>query len=157
LYLSDEALEKQIARDLMFRRFIDLSLCESVPDHSSIWRFSQLPNTENLLEPLLEKINTHLEQNSIIVALGSINIIDATAIEANLYMNPTENLIELKHYMNPTKNLIEPKLYIIPTKNLIELKLYMNLTKNLIELKHYMNPTKILIELKHYMNPTKNR
>jgi IS5 family transposase len=28
--LSDEALEKQIARDLMFRRFIDLSLSESV-------------------------------------------------------------------------------------------------------------------------------
>ena len=26
--LSDEALEKQIARDLMFRRFIDLSLSE---------------------------------------------------------------------------------------------------------------------------------
>ena len=80
--LSDEALEKQIARDLMFRRFIDLSLCESVPDHSSIWRFRQLLNTENLLEPLLEQINTHLEQNSIIVALGSINIIDATVIEA---------------------------------------------------------------------------
>lgn len=40
--LSDEALEKQIARDLMFRRFIDLSLSESVPDHSSIWRFRQL-------------------------------------------------------------------------------------------------------------------
>ncbi len=80
--LSDEALEKQIARDLMFRRFIDLSLSESVPDHSSIWRFRQLLNTEKLLEPLLEQINTHLEQNSIIVSLGSINIIDATVIEA---------------------------------------------------------------------------
>jgi hypothetical protein len=34
--LSDEALEKQIARDLMFRRFIDLSLSEAVPDHSTI-------------------------------------------------------------------------------------------------------------------------
>jgi IS5 family transposase len=34
--LSDEALEKQIARDLMFRRFIDLSLSEVVPDHSTI-------------------------------------------------------------------------------------------------------------------------
>ncbi|BAS67324.1 IS5 family transposase [Bathymodiolus septemdierum thioautotrophic gill symbiont] len=79
--LSDEALEKQIARDLMFRRFIDLSLSESVPDHSSIWRFRQLLNTEKLLEPLLEQINTHLEQNSIIVSLGSINIIDATVIE----------------------------------------------------------------------------
>jgi len=80
--LSDEALEKQIARDLMFRRFIDLSLSESVPDHSSIWRFRQLLNTQGLLEPLLEQINTHLERNSIIVSLGSINIIDATVIEA---------------------------------------------------------------------------
>jgi IS5 family transposase len=80
--LSDEALEKQIARDLMFRRFIDLSLSESVPDHSSIWRFRQLLNTENLLEPLLEQINTHLEQNSVIISVGSINIIDATVIEA---------------------------------------------------------------------------
>ena len=80
--LSDEALEKQIARDLMFRRFIDLSLSESVPDHSSIWRFRQLLNTENLLEPLLEQINTHLEKNSVIVSVGSINIIDATVIEA---------------------------------------------------------------------------
>jgi hypothetical protein len=40
-----------------------------------------LLNTENLLEPLLEQINHHLEQNSIIVSLGSINIIDATVIE----------------------------------------------------------------------------
>ncbi len=80
--LNDEALEKQIARDLMFRRFIDLSLSENVPDHSSIWRFRQLLSTEKLLAPLLEQINTHLEQNSIIVSLGSINIIDATVIEA---------------------------------------------------------------------------
>jgi hypothetical protein len=41
-----------------------------------------LLNTENLLEALLEQINHHLEQNSIIVSLGSINIIDATVIEA---------------------------------------------------------------------------
>jgi hypothetical protein len=52
----------QIARDLMFRRFIDSSLSEAAPDHSTIWRFRQLLNTENLLEPLLEQINHHLEQ-----------------------------------------------------------------------------------------------
>ncbi|SHN93707.1 hypothetical protein BHECKSOX_857, partial [Bathymodiolus heckerae thiotrophic gill symbiont] len=75
--LSDEVLEKQIARDLMFRRFINLSLSENVPDHSSIWRFRQLLNTEQLLELLLKQINTHLERNSITVSLGSINIIDA--------------------------------------------------------------------------------
>ena len=80
--LSDEALEKQIARDLMFRRFIDLSLSEAVPDHTTIWRFRNLLNTENLLERLLEQINMHLEQNNIIVSVGSINIIDATVIKA---------------------------------------------------------------------------
>jgi hypothetical protein len=48
---------------------IDSSLSEAAPDHSTIWRFRQLLNTENLLEPLLEQINHHLEQNSIIVSL----------------------------------------------------------------------------------------
>ncbi len=37
--LSDPALEKQLARDLLFRRFIGLSLSESVPDHSTLWRY----------------------------------------------------------------------------------------------------------------------
>jgi hypothetical protein len=46
----------------------------------------QLLNTENLLEALLEQINHHLEQNSIIVSLGSINIIDTTVIEANVFL-----------------------------------------------------------------------
>jgi len=34
--LSDPAMEKQLARDLLFRRFVGLSLSESVPDHSTI-------------------------------------------------------------------------------------------------------------------------
>lgn len=33
--LSDPALEKQLARDLLFRRFMGSSISESVPDHSS--------------------------------------------------------------------------------------------------------------------------
>ena len=39
-------------------------------------------HTEQLLEPLLVQINHHLAQNSLIVAKGSVNIIDATVIEA---------------------------------------------------------------------------
>ncbi len=34
--LSDPALEKQLARDLLFRRFIGLSISESVSDHSTL-------------------------------------------------------------------------------------------------------------------------
>jgi len=41
----------------MFRRFIDLSLSETVPDHSTLWRFRQLLQEKELLEPLLAKIN----------------------------------------------------------------------------------------------------
>ncbi len=62
--------------------FIGLSLSEAVPDHSTIWRFRNLLHTENLLDSLLVQINHHLAKNSLIVAQGSVNIIDATVIEA---------------------------------------------------------------------------
>ncbi|MBN4082008.1 transposase, partial [Beggiatoa alba] len=39
--LSDPGLEKQLARDLLFRRFVGLDISESVPDHSTFWRFRQ--------------------------------------------------------------------------------------------------------------------
>jgi IS5 family transposase len=40
--LSDPKLERPLVRDLLFRRFVGLSLSDNVPDHSSIWRFRQL-------------------------------------------------------------------------------------------------------------------
>ena len=40
--LSDPTLEKQLASDLLFRRFTGLSISESVPDHSTLWRFRKL-------------------------------------------------------------------------------------------------------------------
>ena len=33
--LSDPALEKQLARDLLFRRFVGLDITESIPDNST--------------------------------------------------------------------------------------------------------------------------
>ena len=47
--LSDPQLEKQLARDLLFRRFIELDLSESVPDHSTFWRFRQTLEKEGLM------------------------------------------------------------------------------------------------------------
>jgi IS5 family transposase len=81
--LSDPTLEKQLARDLMFRRFINLSLRESVPDHSTIWRFRNLLNKLSLLEPLLVEINDQLAEQDLIIKVGEISIIDATVIEAH--------------------------------------------------------------------------
>jgi IS5 family transposase len=80
--LSDPALEKQLARDLLFRRFVGLSLSESVPDHSTLWRFRNLLQKKGLLETMLARINAQLARGSMIVIQGSISIVDATVIEA---------------------------------------------------------------------------
>jgi transposase, IS5 family len=80
--LSDPKLEKQLARDLMFRRFINLSLSEGVPDHSTIWRFRNLLDKQSLLEPLLCEVNRQLSQQGLFVKAGETSIVDATVIEA---------------------------------------------------------------------------
>ncbi len=80
--LSDPAMEKLLARDLLFRRFVQLSLSDSIPDHSTIWRFRNLLSDKGLLTPLLDQINHYLSAASLIVKHGSISIIDATVIEA---------------------------------------------------------------------------
>lgn len=80
--LSDPQMEKQLARDLMFRRFIQLSLSESVPDHSTIWRFRNLLQEKKLLDGLLNLINNQLDEERLMITKGSISIIDASIIEA---------------------------------------------------------------------------
>ncbi|MBT7556499.1 hypothetical protein HN615_06200 [Candidatus Woesearchaeota archaeon] len=44
-----------MARDLTFKKFIDLSLSEGAPNNSSIWRFRQPLNTKGLLATLLNQ------------------------------------------------------------------------------------------------------
>jgi IS5 family transposase len=80
--LSDPQLEKQLARDLLFRRFIGLSLSEGVPDHSTLWRFRNLLDKARLLEPLLMEINRQLSVQGLLIKTGEISIVDATVIEA---------------------------------------------------------------------------
>ena len=81
--LSDPGLEKQLARDLLFRRFVDLSLSESVPDHSTFWRFRNLLEKEGLYETLLAEVNEQLAAQDLLIRQGEVSIIDASVIEAN--------------------------------------------------------------------------
>ena len=80
--LSDPAIEKQLARDLLFRRFVDLSISESVPDHSTFWRFRNLLEEQNLYEVLLTNINQQLTDQGLLIKQGTVSIIDASVIEA---------------------------------------------------------------------------
>jgi len=80
--LSDPALEKQLARDLLFRRFAGLDISEAVPDHSTFWRFRQTLEKLNLMEGLLNEINHQLSNQGLYIKSGEVSIIDASVIEA---------------------------------------------------------------------------
>lgn len=80
--LSDPGLEKQLARDLMFRRFINLGLSEGVPDHSTIWRFRNTLAKQGLLDTLLSGVNRQLSAKGLYIKTGEVSIVDATVIEA---------------------------------------------------------------------------
>jgi IS5 family transposase len=75
-------LEKQLARDLMFRRFINLSLSEGVPDHSTLWRFCNTVSQQGLLDSWLAEVNQQLSAKGLYSKTGEISIVDATVIEA---------------------------------------------------------------------------
>ncbi len=80
--LSDPKMEKQLARDLLFRRFTGLSLSDDTPDHSTIWRFHKLLGDKNLIDKLFDEIFNQLEEQNIIIKSGSVSIIDASVVEA---------------------------------------------------------------------------
>lgn len=80
--LSDPQLEKQLARDLMFRRSVGLSLADSMPDHSTLWRFRNNPRVEDLQGTLLVEINDQLAEKVVYIKASTISIVDASVIEA---------------------------------------------------------------------------
>lgn len=80
--LSDPELEKMLARDMLYRRFVGFSLSERVPDHSTIWRFRNLLEEMKLNESLLEEINQQLGDKGLFIRSGEVSIIDASVMTA---------------------------------------------------------------------------
>jgi hypothetical protein len=58
--LSDEALERQIRRDLTFMSFLGLSLADGVPDQKTFWEFRQKIGAGEGFRQLFERFNEHL-------------------------------------------------------------------------------------------------
>ena len=78
--LSDEGLEAAVDDRLSFRRFAGIPLAESVPDHSSVWRFREQLAKRGLAEKLLAEVNRQLDAKGLILRRGTL--IDATILEA---------------------------------------------------------------------------
>jgi IS5 family transposase len=77
--LSDYEIEEQVNDSLSFMRFLDLTLEDSVPDHSVISRFRTTLSELNVYEELLVTINKQLEKKNILVNKGII--VDASVTD----------------------------------------------------------------------------
>jgi len=77
--LSDPRTEEAISDSISFRRFVGLSLGDSVPDHSTLSRFrAQLGNR---LTELLGAFNRQLDRRGLIVREGTL--IDASFVQSS--------------------------------------------------------------------------
>jgi transposase, IS5 family len=81
--LSDEGLEAAVDDRLSFRRFAGIPLSESVPDHSSVWRFREELARRGLAEKLLAEVNRQLDARGLILRRGTL--IDATILDAAVH------------------------------------------------------------------------
>src|ERR671933_2312334 len=70
--LSDEGLEAAVDDRLSFRRFAGIPLAESVPDHSSVWRFREQLARHGLAERLPAEVNRQLDAEGLVLRRGTL-------------------------------------------------------------------------------------
>jgi transposase, IS5 family len=78
--LSDRELEEALCDRLSFRRFVGLSLEETIPDFTVLNRFRNLLIEVDLLEKLFGELDRQLEAAGVILKRGTM--LDATLIKA---------------------------------------------------------------------------
>lgn len=77
--LSDRELEEALDDRLSFRRFVGLSLEQSVPDHTVLNRFRNRLIADGVLDKLFGELDRQLEQAGVMLKRGTM--LDATVIE----------------------------------------------------------------------------
>jgi transposase, IS5 family len=84
--LSDPAMEEALADRLSFRRFVGLSLSESVPDHSTLWRFREELGKSGLADKVFAAITRQIEKGGFVLKQGTL--IDASLIPSSVNPPP---------------------------------------------------------------------
>ncbi len=80
--LSDQATQDALYVNLLFIRFVGLSLEESVPDESTIGRFRNSLLKAKIYDKLFDSINKQLESKKLIAKTGKSILVDATLIKS---------------------------------------------------------------------------
>ncbi len=78
--LSDDQTEYQIKDRLSFMRFLDLALCQNVPDAKTIWLYRERLAQKGLIEKLFSTFDQALKDRGYLAMSGQI--VDASIISA---------------------------------------------------------------------------
>jgi len=97
--VSDEQVEYQILDRLSFMRFLQLSLCDNVPDCNTVWLFRENLSKDGAIERLFALFNRQLESIGLLAHKGSI--IDASFVEVPRQRNSREENKEIKENKIP--------------------------------------------------------
>lgn len=81
--LSDQATEDALYVNLLFIRFVGLSLEGSVPDESTICRFRNSLLKNRLYDKLFDSVNKQLESKNLIAKTGKSVLVDASLIKSD--------------------------------------------------------------------------
>lgn len=80
--LSDKAVEEALCVNLLFMRFVGISLEDSVPDDTTICRFRNSLLKNKLYDKLFDSITSQLEDKNLIAKSGKSVLVDATLIKS---------------------------------------------------------------------------
>ena len=80
--LSDCAVVAEAADRISFRLFLNLDITQQPPDDTTLVRFRNRMDKNNLYNMLMAKLNRQLERSGLKVTEGRITIIDATLVES---------------------------------------------------------------------------
>ena len=81
--LSDQATEDALYVNLLYIRFVGLSLEDSVPDESTIGRFRYSLLKNRLYDKLFDSVNKQLEDKNLIAKTGKSVLVDASLIKSD--------------------------------------------------------------------------
>ena len=81
--LSDQATEDALYVNLLYIRFVGLSLEDSVPDESTIGRFRNSLLKNRLYDKLFDSVNKQLEFKNLIAKTGKSVLVDASLIRSD--------------------------------------------------------------------------
>lgn len=81
--LSDEEAELAVKTNILYMRFVGLSIDDTSPDASTIGRFRQSLMSNKLYDELFNNVNAQLEAQGMMFQAGRSIIVDATLIKSD--------------------------------------------------------------------------